>query len=268
VSRGHVEFAHAPEVSEQTLPAAGWPAGATARVLSTDSGTGAFSGVVSLPPGYRRPAGHFRTETECLVLSGSVRVDEESRGVGYYEYAPAGSDHAPWSTETGAELLLLARGGRADFHSAASGNGREGRIELETERMEWIVSPVPGPPEGMVLKILRHVESTGEMTALCSSVPHYDYPMLEFHDCVEEIYLIEGDIWLGNSGLMTAGSYLWRPPFITHGPFFSRTGALMLVWVPSTLVNHVPAAPESTPEENVAAFVAGGGQRVMGPGAG
>ena len=103
------------------------------------------------------------------------------------------------------------------------------------------------------------------MTALCSTVPHYDYPMLEFHDCIEEIFLIEGDIWLGNSGLMTAGSYLWRPAFITHGPFFSRTGALMLLWVPSTLVNHVPAVPESTPEENVAAFVANRGERVLQP---
>jgi hypothetical protein len=98
---------------------------------------------------------------------------------------------------------------------------------------------------------------------LVSNVRHYDYPMLEFHDCVEEIFLIEGDIWLGNSGLMRDGSYFWRPPFITHGPFFSETGAVMLVWVPSSLVNHVPANAASTPEENLADFVAAGGARVL-----
>jgi hypothetical protein len=119
----------------------------------------------------------------------------------------------------------------------------------------------------MVLKILRHVESTGELTALCANVPSYEYPMLEFHDCVEEIYLLDGDIRLGNSGLMTAGSYLWRPPFVTHGPFFSRSGGLMLVWVPSTLVNHVPSGPQASPEENLAAFVAAGGERVLAAGA-
>jgi hypothetical protein len=111
--------------------------------------------------------------------------------------------------------------------------------------------------------MLRLVEDTGEMTVLVTNVRHYDYPMLEFHDCVEEIYMIEGDIWLGNSGLMQEGSYFWRPPVITHGPFFSETGSLMLVWVPSSLVNHVPASAASTPEENLAEFVAAGGARVM-----
>ena len=74
--------------------------------------------------------------------------------------------------------------------------------------------------------------------------------------------MIEGDIWLGNSGVMRDGSYFWRPPFITHGPFYSETGALMLVWVPSSLVNHVPESAASTPEENLAAFIAAGGARV------
>jgi hypothetical protein len=111
--------------------------------------------------------------------------------------------------------------------------------------------------------MLRHVERTGEMTVLLSTVPHREYPALEFHDCIEEYFVIEGGVWLGNSGQMTAGSYFWRPPFITHGPFYSETGALMLVWVPSSLVNHVPASAASTPEENVADFVAAGGGRVL-----
>jgi hypothetical protein len=194
-----------------------------------------------------------------------LRIGETVRGAGYYGYSAPGAEQPAWSTESGAELLFFARTGGPEFVAGAGPQAEAVSLECDTGRMDWMVSPVEGPPEGMVLKILRHVEATGEMTALCSTVPQYDYPMLEFHDCIEEIFLIEGDIWLGNSGLMTAGSYLWRPPFITHGPFFSRTGALMLLWVPSTLVNHVPATPESTPEDNVAAFVAGGGERVLQP---
>jgi hypothetical protein len=258
MTRGHVELAHAPQIREEALPASGWPSGAVVRILSRDEDTGAFSAVLRLPPGYRRHAGHLSTESELLLLEGSLRIGGEVRG----------SDQEAWSTEGGATLLFCARGGSPDLRPGPGSEAAESPVRHDTERMDWMVSPVPGPPEGMVLKILRHVEATGEMTALCSSVPSYDYPMLEFHDCVEEIYLIEGDIWLGNSGLMTGGSYLWRPPFVTHGPFFSQTGALMLVWVPSTLVNHVPASPASTPEENIAAFVAAGGRRVLAPEAG
>jgi len=265
VSRGHVELAHAPRIPEVDLSTSGWPAGAIVKLLSTDDRTGAFTAVLRLLAGYRRHAGHFTIEAEFFVLTGSLRIGETVRGPGYYEHSPSGAEQLPWSTESGAELLFFARTGSPDFAAGTGLRGAEASLQCDTERMEWMVSPVPGPPEGMVIKILRHVEATGEMTALCSTVPHYDYPMLEFHDCIEEIFLIEGDIWLGNSGLMTAGSYLWRPAFITHGPFFSRTGALMLLWVPSTLVNHVPAVPESTPEENVAAFVANRGERVLQP---
>jgi len=260
-----VELVHAPELPERELPASGWPAGVAARVLSLDDETGALTAVLRLPAGYRRHEGHYPAESELLVLGGTLRIGDELRAFGHYEYAPAGATQPAWSTESGAELLLLVRGGRPDLLPGAGPGGADGRIEHDTELMEWAISPIEGPPEGMVLKILRHVEVTGELTALCASVPLYDYPMLEFHDCIEEIYLLDGDIRLGNSGLMTAGSYLWRPPFVTHGPFFSRSGALMLVWVPSTLVNHVPASAASTPEENVAAFVAAGGQRVLGP---
>ena len=120
--------------------------------------------------------------------------------------------------------------------------------------MPWVATHIPGPPPGIILKLLRHVEETGEMTWLCGNPPRWDYPRLEFHDCIEELYCIEGDIWLGNSGTMRPGSYLWRPPYLTHGPFYSRTGCLLFGWVPSTLVNHLPASALSTPEENQKAF--------------
>lgn len=267
MSRGHVELVHAPELPAAKFFPGGWPDGVGVRVLSEDPLTGAMSGVLEVPAGWRRPAGHLLAESEWIVIEGSLRVGERMRGFGYYEFAPAGALMPSWSTESGCRVMFFARDRRPAFvpapRSAQAPNGTERRIELDTEAMLWIVSPVPGPPEGILLKLLRHVESTGEMTFLCSTVPQYDYPALEFHDCVEEVYMIEGDIWLGNSGLMTRGSYFWRPPFITHGPFYSRTGSLMLGWVPSTLVNHVPVNASSTPDENLQRFIAAGGQRVM-----
>jgi hypothetical protein len=109
---------------------------------------------------------------------------------------------------------------------------------------------VPGPPAGMARKLLRGADGAGERVALAANVARWDYPKLEFHDCVEEIYCISGDLWLGNAGTMRKGSYLWRPEYITHGPFASVGGALILVKVPSRLINHFTDDPSATPEQN------------------
>jgi len=267
LSRGHVELVHAPQIEAVELPARGWGSGPVTKVLSADPASGAFSALLTLPPGYRRPSGWLEGLTESLVIDGTLGIGAVERGFGYYECNPGGVDHEPWSTETGATLLYFARERPPDFTPGPGPAGTAGRIESDSERLPWSFSTIPGPPDGHVHKILRKVETTGEMTVLLSTVPHREYPALEFHDCVEEYYVIEGGVWLGNSGQMTAGSYFWRPPFITHGPFYSATGGVSVVWVPSTLVNHVPAGPDSTPEENLAAYVRAGGRRVMGPGA-
>jgi hypothetical protein len=265
MNRGHVEIVHESQIESTELPAAGWGSGPRAKVLSADPETGAFTALLTLGPGYRRPRGWVRGATESLVIDGTLRIGDDERSFGFYEYAPAGSGHEPWSTDAGATLLYFARDARADFVAEAGPAPRTGRIEIDSERLPWAFSTIPGPPDGHVHKMLRHVEETGEMTVLLSTVPHREYPALEFHDCVEEYYVIEGGVWLGNSGQMTVGSYFWRPPFITHGPFYSSTGGLSVVWVPSTLVNHVPEGPDSTPEQNLAAYIRAGGRRVMGP---
>jgi hypothetical protein len=251
-SRGWVELAHAPEVAVQALPAEGWPIGAEMKVLSISSTNGALTGELLLPRGYRRPAGHYATQVEWLVLEGTIRIGGVLRGVGYYEFNPAGTDVGAIAVDEGAKILFLCRA-RPDFIPVA-GSGVEGRLQIDSETMPWQGTHIPGPPPGMILKLLRHVPETNEMTWICANPPRWDYAMLEFHDCIEELYLIEGDIWLGNSGTMRPGSYLWRPPFITHGPFYSHTGAVLFGWVPSMLVNHFPDDPRRTVAENIAEY--------------
>lgn len=251
--RGWVELVHAPEIAVQPLPALGWPVGATMRVLSISSTNGALTGELLLPAGYRRPAGHYATQVEWLVLEGAVRVGGTLRGVGYFEFNPAGGATEALTCDQGAKILLLCRA-RPDFVPAPGPHGTADRIQLDSEVMPWEGSHIPGPPPGIILKLLRHVPETNEMTWICANPPRWDYPMLEYHDCIEELYLIEGDIWLGNSGTMRPGSYLWRPPFITHGPFYSQTGAVLFGWVPSQLVNHFPDDPRRSVEENIANY--------------
>ena len=115
MARGWVELAHAPEIQPVPLPAEGWPVGAEIRILSQDTDSGALTGLLRLPPGYRRGPGHLQIESEFFVLSGSLRIGGTLHEFGFYDYAPPGATHEPWSTEAGCELLLMARDGAADF---------------------------------------------------------------------------------------------------------------------------------------------------------
>lgn len=249
--REWVELAHAPELAWEPGPGENWPVGADVKLLSRDEATGALTGILRLPEGYRRGAGHHEGETEYVVLSGGLSVGEALRGRGYYEYNPPGVGQEPWVSEEGAELLFMARESAPAFiPQPGLAGGGAGQIQLDTARMPWMITPVEGPPPGICVKWLRHIEETGELAAIISNVPQFDYPKLEFHHCIEEIFCISGDMWLGNSGTMRSGSYLWRPPYITHGPFYSESGAVLFLWVDETLVNHFVDDPRSSREEN------------------
>ena len=248
--RGWVELAHAQEILWEPMHGENWPVGAEVRVLSIDGLSGSLTGVVRIPPGYRRGPGSHSGEVEYYVLSGGLIVGETLRGRGYYEYNPPGTLQPMWASDQGAELLFMARQGKPDFEPGVGENTDTGKLMLETERMPWEFTPVEGPPPGLCVKLLRINEATGELAALVSNVPRFEYPKLEFHDCIEEIYCISGDIWLGNSGTMQSGSYLWRPPYITHGPFYSEDGVVLFLWVDETLINHFVDDPGSSREEN------------------
>ena len=249
--RPHVELVHAADLESTELPASGWLAGPRVKVLSADPDTGALSTLVTLPPSYRRLQGFIESDCEWLVLSGALRIGDSIRGFGWYEFLPAGTTQEVWRAETECELLLLSRSGAPDFVPGAGEDpNRDGAVRLDTELVDWQVSPIPGPPAGHALKILRHDRETGEMAALGGSVPRRSYTKLQFHDCSEEMFVISGDVWLRNSGRMVAGSYFWRPPFVTHGPFYTETGRFSYVYVDGPLINHYVDDPRSTPAEN------------------
>ena len=105
--RGWIELVHSPEIDPVDLPAGGWPLGPTMKVLSISEKTGALTGELILPAGYRRPAGHYATQVEWLVVSGSIRVGDTVRSVGYYEFNPAGTDVERITVDEGAVILFL-----------------------------------------------------------------------------------------------------------------------------------------------------------------
>jgi hypothetical protein len=264
--RGWIELAHAPDIAWEPLPAEGWPFGAQAKVLSRDPADGAFSGVVRLEAGYRRPAGHVTADIEVFILSGTLRLGDSVKGLGWYGFLPAGVSSRGWTAESDVELLLFARTGAPHFKPEPGPvTDTSGIIAIDTEAVEWTASSRDGIAPGLSHKLLRFNPETGEAAILGAAVPTWDSPYLEFHHTIEEIYCVSGDISLGNAGRMDAGSYLWRPPFITHGPFWSEAGAIIFIWVDGHLVNHPPERPDSTPEENRRAFERDGAPAITVP---
>jgi hypothetical protein len=250
MGRGWVELAHAGQTEPVPMVGADWPVGPTIRILSQDPGTGAVTGVVRVPAGYRRPAGHHASGVDFFVLDGALRIGDAVRQSGYYEYQPPGCTQESWTADQDCELLFMSQAAPDWVPSTGTGDPTY-RVQVDSTVMDWTEQRiVPGPPAGLARKVLRGADALGERVSLCGNVPRWDYPKLEFHDCVEEIYCISGDLWLGNCGTMYGGSYLWRPEYITHGPFYSHEGSLILVKVPSRLINHFTEDPRATPEEN------------------
>lgn len=259
MARAHIELIHRDDVPWEPIRAEGWPAGTDAKILSRDPQSGDMTAILRLPPGWRRPAGHSPADVDLFVLGGELAVGGVRRGRGYYEWSPAGATQPEWAAgPEGAELIVFSPRARPDFAAGGGGGPADGRIEIDTDAVDWAHTVIPGPPPGMYIKLLRYLEATGEGLFLASTVPHYDYPMIEYHDCVEEAYMVDGDIRLQNSGNMVPGSYFWRPPYVAHGPFFSLNGMLALIYIDSPLINHFVDDPRRTVEENRAEALAQG----------
>lgn len=75
---------------------------------------------------------------------------------------------------------------------------------------------VPGP----TLKILYQDPVTGGMTFMTHLPPNWHDDNLDFHPSTEEGFVIAGHVKLSDR-LLDAGCYLFRPPYILHGPVSS-----------------------------------------------
>ena len=104
------------------------------------------------------------------------------------------------------------------------------------ERRGW--ETPEGYPAGIEQKILAgtldEAGKNGSRTRLLRFQPgiHTTAPFV--HDYWEEVYLVSGDLTVGNDAQgnggenYTAGTYACRPPGAAHGPFKSKGGCLLL----------------------------------------
>ena len=77
------------------------------------------------------------------------------------------------------------------------------------------------------MRVLRDDPATGENTYITATIPFRHGERAERHPVVQEFFLLAGEL-AGNTGIMQAGAYCFRPEMVAHGPYGSRTGALIL----------------------------------------
>jgi hypothetical protein len=97
---------------------------------------------------------------------------------------------------------------------------------------------LPGYPDGIEQKILSgeldEVTGRGTRTRLLRFAPGVFTTAPFVHEYWEEVYLVSGDLTVGNDAdgnggeSFSAHTYACRPPGVPHGPFKSENGCLLL----------------------------------------
>ena len=236
MARPHLEWLSVSDVDEESL-AAGPLSGLSRRVLSEDGATRASTALLRAPADWEGRAGELEGYVEIFVVRGNVAVGDVTLGRLGYASLAAGTQIA---IAAGTELLLMVDPARA-------GSIPSEPATIDGEQLDW-EQELHGAPGGVGVKVFHGADDKGPVTLLVGNVPHYRSGP-EFHECPEEILVLEGDV--GNEGVsVRAGDYLWRPEYITHGPYNSETGLLVFLRGHGEIVAHWMDNADATVEEN------------------
>jgi hypothetical protein len=235
MSRPHIEFIQAQVLPwVPGLPGSEARSGVEAKTLSIDEETGASTCVVRYPEGWSQGSPQSVTaDEEIFVLDGELQINGISYDRNSYAHLPAGYPRRDFKSEGGAVVLTFF-GSRPDTGSA-EGQYREDRLveRINAAGADWGNADIEAMgltaiATGSRLLTLFSDPDTGEITYLTGVIPFRREAVPERHPVAQEFYILGGEL-AGNCGVMQAGAYCWRPPLVTHGPYGSPTGALILL---------------------------------------
>ena len=218
VPRPHIEF-----IQQQSLP---WRSGivpvdgVVTRILSRDEASGAVTMINRYPADTAiEQAYALDIDKEFIVLRGELRINEVSYTKGDYAYMPAGFERRKTIVPEACDVLTFYEG---------STDLPPGELveRIRTNEVEWGEASDPNVASASIHRhVLRPDTAIGERTWLLrlDTDEPYEIRGVERHPCVEEMYLLDGDIHMV-TGVMTAGAYFWRPALVPHGPTGSKSG--------------------------------------------
>jgi hypothetical protein len=225
MSRPHIEFVQAQHLSWQ--PCASRPDTAMKR-LSRDKQTGALSAILRYPAGWRAAAGALAVDEEFFVLDGALNHGGTEYGADCYAFWPRFFPRQAISAPSGATVLTFLS---TPAQSPMPFDPTRLTERIDVRQGEWRADLAAMGLEVMAaearIRRLRSDPHTGEITYITATMPYWQETQPERHPVIQEFFCLAGEI-AGPQGIMRAGSYVWRPANVTHGPYGSVTGAVFL----------------------------------------
>lgn len=242
--RAHVDGLKTWEVEEVEITDGAF-AGTRRRLLSIDQDTGAYTAITAMPAGWTARLDAEDGLLEVFVLRGKLRGQSTDLGRGFYLRAESFESAERLEALEESEVLLMV-------DPSQHPDGEESPVViLDTERMRYESPEGLGGFPGTAIKPLWTDTTRGPRAQITAGVARKYIPNAEFHDTVEEFYLIFGDITDPDTGVeRTTGCYTWREPFYTHGPAWTEQGNLTFLRSHGALYCYWHENPHATPEEN------------------
>lgn len=233
MAREHRDFINASAIAWEAVPDGPF-AGAARRGLSADRETGAQTAVVRLPAGWSAEARELDGALELLSLRGEVTLAGRTVPDGGWARMHA-SAAAPMACAGGAEILVMTDPAPA---------GASDAVVVDVRGTPWGEARRGGPGAILVKPL-----ADGPIVSFVARQRPGSTTGAEFHECPEELYVLDGDV-TGRYGTMTAGSYFWRPEYITHGPYSSDAGLVCFVRGHGAIFAHWIDDADATVEQN------------------
>ena len=214
-------------------PVDGLPAiaGVPGALMRRDSLCDAESLIVEIPPGWSKQLDDAEGSVEFFIIRGDLSFNGERVGPSGYVHVPQGGGGGEASSEAGALGFVYWNPNIPAFPPPYTQN----RV-LRVPDLEWRQS-VP-TSHSIMHKPLRLPDPHGDgyeggpggHLRLEYMAPGMATPFEHnHHECWEELFLLEGDIFIADEGVMGPGSACSHPQEWWHGPFATRRGCLFLV---------------------------------------
>ncbi len=255
MGRPHIEPLVDTDVPRKPFALPGWRRGIQVRTLSLDPENGACTQIAEFAGGFRQPAGFSTSEWELYVIDGSLTVDGRTLTRDHYLFVPAGYRLGPITTREGCKVMWFFNDHYPDWVAAEAHRDEAVSVGDYTDvnamdGVRWMMPAFfPATEPGALVKILHLDEATGAFTGMYMLCPGFWQDNVSFHDCMEEMYHLWGESWMMQFGYVPTGGYIYRPPYINHGPFQCEYGTVGLFRTDSWLVNHFNWNPFTTPDE-------------------
>lgn len=203
----------------------------TGALVSADTRSGAQTFLVEIPKGFRRKHDEKLASLEFFTLRGDLSLNGVAVGASGYIHLPQAGGGGEIRSKNGALALAFWNPNLPSFPPPYTQN-----TCLRLWEEEWLPS-LPGS-HSVMHKSLRRPDpyggdfdgGPGGFLRVMFIGPGVDAPYEHVHhECFEEIFQLAGDVLLGDEGIMGLGSVTLHPQEWWHGPFASRTGAIVLV---------------------------------------